>query len=191
MTSRGGTRRLTPQPVIPRALNSRGVTLVEALVAGAVTAVLAGGTWGIISLYSGTLSDATANTALQIQADIVREQLSRDIRAASVVLNAGEAPGGSPSDPDTTFHIVLYSDPSVPDTLARDSIAPGLLLEADTTAPFQAFLIGADTVRTDTSGSHFVLDSTRKAVTFSILLWDSLAGKRYTMRTKGIARCRN
>ncbi|KMQ50775.1 hypothetical protein CHISP_2298 [Chitinispirillum alkaliphilum] len=145
----------------------RGITLVEVLVSSVLVAILAGAGYSILNLYIIEARDSSAHQRIQTQADVVFEQISRNIRNSSLVLTSGdpipELFECEPGDELTTIStdmIQIYNNDKL---IAGYRINSGVLQElALPEASWVSFETGGNEILLDSL--IFSLDGCRKSV---------------------------
>jgi type II secretory pathway pseudopilin PulG len=139
--------------------NSRqsGMTLVEALVAGTIGAIVAAAVLTVVNVQSREVAESTAHAIVQVQAETVHGAIARAVRAGSKAYPAGS--GGAAQSPESTLTITNQANVQI----AGFQIRGGVVEEYDVgTGEYASMRVGADTVRVDTpSAFYFSADCTR------------------------------
>ena len=145
--------------------NQKGTTLVESVVTFMVVGFMAGGFMSILDLNVSETSEGVLNSQIQMQYENVIEQVSRDIRSATYVLDQGAGETFANAETYTTVnnnatHILMYDINGA--VFAGYQIQNNTLLELDTaTNSFIPYKAGNETVSV-TSNSVFSLAAERK-----------------------------
>ena len=146
--------------------NQKGTTLVESVVTFMVVGFMAGGFMSILDLNVSETGEGVLNSQIQMQYENVIEQISRDIRSATYVLDQGAGETFANAENYTTVnnnatHILMYDING--NAFAGYQIQNNTLLELDTTTnSFIPYKAGNETVLV-TSNSVFSLAAERKA----------------------------
>ncbi|MBD3345046.1 MAG: hypothetical protein GF401_08295 [Chitinivibrionales bacterium] len=173
--------------------DTRGVTLVEAVTVGIIAAVVGGVTWSFLGMYSGEISDGTIASRMQMQGENIIQQIARDVRRGSLVLDSSETVGASGGD-TTTRNIYVWDTlpPGGAEVVAGYSLADSILYEYDTLGDtMKLFFIGEDTIMKVDMASGFHLDVTRKTINADLRIKALYNKKDFLMPVKGSFRCRN
>ncbi len=151
--------------------NQKGLTLVEAVTSFMIVGFMAGGFMSILNLNATETSEGILSSQLQIQQDNVIEQISRDIRIASVVLDEGNGElfknvDSYGSNQNNVKHVHMYdADGNI---TAGYQIQNNTLMELNTTTnTWEPYMSGNKQVSV-TENSCFNLDGERKAVQIQI-----------------------
>ncbi|MBD3321343.1 MAG: hypothetical protein GF350_09645 [Chitinivibrionales bacterium] len=176
--------------------NRKGVTLVEAITVGIIAAIVGGFSWSFLSMYSGEISDGTIAARMQMQGENIIQQIARDVRRGSIVLDSHEtthAAGGY--TPSAIAHEIIVWDTvgaGVRDTLAGFRAGTPFFYELDTANDSLAgFFTGDDTVILLDTASRFYLRDNRDGVIVDLILTAQVNNKRFMVPVKGSFRCRN
>ncbi len=147
--------------------NQKGTTLVETVVTFMVVGFMAGGFMSILNLNVSETGEGVLNSRIQMQYENVIEQLSRDIRSASFVLNQGAGETFANAETYSTAsnnatHILMYDING--NVFAGYNIQNNVLLELDTaTNTWAPYKTGNQTVSV-TSNSVFNIAGQRKDI---------------------------
>jgi type II secretory pathway pseudopilin PulG len=146
--------------------NQKGTTLVEAVVTFMVVGFMAGGFMSILDLNISETSEGVLSSQLQMQYENVIEQISRDIRSATYVLDQGAGETFANAESYTTsknnvIHMLMYGINGA--VIAGYQIQNNTLLEYDVaTTSWVPYKAGNKTVSV-TANSAFALAGARKA----------------------------
>lgn len=157
--------------------NQSGVTLTEAVVTMIILGILAGGLLTILGLNATETNEGIANSRVQMQYENFVEELARDVRRGSYVLDAGESFDSAATyaaNPLST-DILIYTIDGI--ILAGYRIpVDGILEERDsTTGQYSDYMSGNKAIEV-TANSHFRLPGGRKGV-------EARIHARYTYKT--------
>lgn len=156
--------------------NQKGVTLVETVTTFMIVGFMAGGFMSILDLNATETGEGVLNSQLQMQYENFIEQISRDVRSSSFILDQGAGETFANVENYTTenniaTHILMYDINGT--VIAGYKIQNNSLFELDTATdnwiPYKA---GNQQVSV-TSNSFFRLAAERKAITAEIYIKSS------------------
>ncbi len=153
--------------------NQKGLSLVEAVTTFMIVGFMAGGFMAILDLNVTETSEGVLSSQLQVQYDNVMEQVSRDIRGATFVLDhAGgeifENADSYTADKSNVTHIRMYDSDG--NLTAGYQVQNSILMELDTaTNTWVTYSTGSKQV-TVTENSCFNLMGDRKAAQIQLHL---------------------
>jgi hypothetical protein len=153
---------------LSRVLKNRdGFTLIEAIVAGIIAAVIAGLMIVFLNVFFAQVKQGTLRAKMQMDYDIISQQIGASVRASQVVLGPGEAVGQNFATASTVTEINCFS--AAGNKIAKYWINNGVIwdsLGGIWGAP-GPFLIGNRQI-TVTANSGFTLPAGRKSVQLSL-----------------------
>jgi type II secretory pathway pseudopilin PulG len=170
--------------------NNKGFTLIEGIVAGIVGVIIAGIVVVFLNIHNKAVKEGTAKSLVQMQAEVITKQISRNIRSANVVLGPGETWSPKPkfTTRDTTI-IILYDNAGA--VFAAYRIEGGVLKESKDGTAYTDFKAGTEKVKMD-KGSNFALSANRKEVTLNLRVAVNYKGVDYKSNiVGGMYQCRN
>ena len=173
--------------------NQKGVTLTEAVVTMIILGVLAGGLLTILHLNATETSEGIADARVQMQYENFVDELSRDVRRAAYVLDAGEAfddAAGLPAN-NLSRNILIYTQTGT--IIAGYRINAGNILEERDSASgnYSPYMTGNKAIEVHAS-SHFRLPGGRQGVEARIhAKYNYKAASDSLMANINFVRCRN
>jgi hypothetical protein len=176
----------------------RGFSLVEAITALSIAAVLGGVVITLFIIQNRQFSEGVANGALQMQFDSFISELADTVRGASCVLDDGEVWHPiRPARQETNTSAIAVIDLQG-GTLARYRINKtlGRLEEYESgDKKWVSYMVAGTEVTIDNESAdmcYFSLPGSRDAVDVSLVVSTSIKGEHYTLLLKGGAfRCRS
>jgi type II secretory pathway pseudopilin PulG len=164
--------------------NERGFTLVESIVAGAISVIIGAVLLTILAMNNHGVSTGALNTKAQMQYQIALDEIGRYARRSPVILAGDES---WPVSPTTVLPARMVTSIWMFDTAGNKirgyQNSSGILQEyIDNTIQWQAFRIGKDTVHI--TGATFQLTSNRKQVIVNISVKTTLNGLSDTVLAK-------
>ncbi len=136
-----------------------GFTLVETLIAGVLSTIVAGGLLTIFYVQKNVIAESTSSLWLNNQADIVTQEIIKQVHQSNFILKyVGEMPPAGTQD--TTFVMYLQNSLGI---FGGYKIDNGILKEYKG-GTFNTFKVGPDSVFID-AGSYFTLNPTRNRMT--------------------------
>ncbi len=170
-----------------------GFTLVEVVVAGILTAVLAGAGFSLFMMYTNETRKVAANLRMQRQYETLLEEISSKAREATLILSTDENLSSySSSAPKATKEILMYKGTEV---VGGFRFTNNSVEELDTYSGagliWKSFTIDGDQVQVDEAQSKFILSNLRKQIEVDIVLRLTNSKKQYQLTTiKGLYLCR-
>lgn len=175
--------------------NQKGTTLTEAVVTFMIVGFMAGGFMSILDLNVNETSEGIASTKTQMQYENVIGQISRDIRAATYVLDDGSSETFENAETYTTAknnanQILMYDVNG--NVFAGYKIQSNTLLEYDvTTTSWVSYKTGNETVSV-ASNSAFSLNGGRKAMQAKIYIESTYKNSNESLNeNSNYIQCRN
>ena len=162
-------------------LNPRGFTLVEAIVAGVIVAIIGGIMVTYLNLFYGQVNQGTLRAKMQMDYDIASQQIGSIVRASKLVLGPGETMSQSFPVLDTVTEIHLWTA-SGKDT--ADYRISGNVLQEYVGGAWIDFKAGSRKV-TVTPGSGFTIAGGRRSVVLNVNIQESYMGKIDSLLIKG------
>lgn len=164
--------------------NNKGFTLIEAIVAVAISSVLAMVLLTILRMNNDGVSRGAVNTKIQMQYETVIERIGYDTRRAVAVLDGGETwtafdTGGDQFTSKRTNCIVMYDSAGNKIKGYKVDISTRTLQEASDGTTYTPFTVGSSVVyATDTS--VFALSNDRLQDTVLLRVFSSFLREKDT-----------
>jgi len=173
-----------------RIINARGFTLVEAIVASAVSVVVGAVMLTILQMNNNGVSNGALNARIQMQYETVVSQISQNARFANVVLTSSESwpPAANAAAATGISQIDVYNAIG---TKTGGYKIVGTALQEYVGATWINFKVGPNAVQV-TSGSGFSLTADRKWLTLNLSVFSTFLSLKDTALSKREAYiCRN
>lgn len=180
-------------------MKKNGFTLVETMVTGVLLTVFSVGILTFFRMHNLEAGTSSANFNLQANANVVREQLSRDVRNANRILAPGETWTQTITVMDTVNEDEVHLYDNSGTIFAAYRLHDGFLHEAHFSSPvstveaddFEVFSIGPQQVAASDS-SYFFLTPARQLLVLNAELTIDKNSISQSMQLAGTAyRCRN
>ncbi len=171
--------------------NQRGISLIEALVTGVISSVIAGAVISMMYLSTSQIEESSSRFSMQKLYDATAYQIGWTIREAAAVLAHGESFSNRLKYRNFIPVESFYTYDTDGNVTGGFGISSGILQEYDVVeGGFKPFVFGPDTVKVD-SGA-FYLWADRAAVELDVVLRHSAKDKEYTLAIRQERfRCRN
>ncbi len=157
------------------------MTLVEALVAGTIGAIVAGAVLTVVNVQSREVAEATVHSILQVQAETVYGEIARMVREG----NRAYPPGPEAFNDEPVSDIVVRISDQGNNRIGEFRIKDGMLWEwSHDLLKLIPMQIGEDTIFISES-SNFSFSADRKRVSPSLRLKTWYNGKAYSMMPLG------
>jgi type II secretory pathway pseudopilin PulG len=172
--------------------SQNGFTLVEAIVVGIISSILAGMFIAFMYVHNDAVNRGVARAILLTQSEIVSDRIAAAVRNGNGVFAGGEPWSANPQLAVCDTAVIEIRD-NQGVTTALFFIGPitSRLYEGTTMGNLKLFKTGKDTVTT-TTGSSFSLSADRKRVTLNLGLRIQYRGKTYSLPLKkDMYVCRN
>lgn len=168
-------------------LDNKGISLVEAIVAAAISVVIGFVIFTVLGIFSNQSGQSVSSFMMNQQYDNVASQIARDARRASFIFTDGENPAAYGSGFDTVRSVLMCD--AAGNVLAQYKIVDGVLVEG---AAQTAYAAGSSAVRVVSASSYFILSPQRKRMAIHLSLCRT---DRQTLRSiaarKDVFICRN
>lgn len=167
-----------------------GFTLIEAMVAGVISTILAGSILSVLYMCNDRIKESMAMAKLTMMYDVVSEAFHRAAREASTIGGNTETPPLSTlSAPFTGLGRITFYDSSGAATGGFAILGDGYLREWKS-GSFQTFKIGVDSIYVP--DFHFSILTDRNAARFRLTFSMTSGGKTYVLTNpRETAQCRN
>jgi Tfp pilus assembly protein PilW len=167
-----------------------GLTLTEAMVSGAIGAIIAMIVLSVFTVQNAALSEGTANAKLQRHALAISDQIGRSVRSGYLALPVGERYATTPvwRDVANVSRVdILDIDGAV---LAAYRVSGDSLEESRDASTWAVFRAGNEPTKV-AEGGTFRLSEDRKEVALNLSVTTEYKGKSYSMPPAGdMYRCR-
>lgn len=176
-----------------RAKRANGFTLVEAIVAGIISVIIAAIGITVFIMYNRQLRESMAMAKLQRQYENIAEQIGHNVRTANRVLKTGDDLVNPPTPLDTAGcndvkTIALYDKDLT--QIAGYSVSTGTFREWKN-GGLEDYVAGGGVVYVDIDESRFVLTALRDEVEVYLRLIDVGKVTTYLQPRKDAFKCRN
>lgn len=169
--------------------NEAGFTLVETVVTGVISAVLAGSVLSMLYLVNAQVKESLAMARLSMHYDVVSEAFHRAAREATTV-------AGNSETPPLTLLSTPFTGLGSMRFYSEDNITGGFWIGNDgilkewKDGAFRTFMIGADSVYSP--DFHFAIQTNRASISFRMNLSLTEGGKTYVLTNpREYVKCRN
>jgi hypothetical protein len=171
--------------------DQKGFVLTELIVAGIIGAVFAGILVAFLRVQNIAVKEEMAYAKMQIQANILSEEIRKNVLPAALLLGEKESFSLSPAFAASKSPEVRMYD-NTGKMFAGYRVNGGYLDEWDAGLGQWIQLKAGNTPVGMGAGSHFELPASRKRVTVNLLLVTTVHGKQYEYSSKGgMFSCRN
>jgi type II secretory pathway pseudopilin PulG len=162
-----------------------GFTLIEALVGGIISTVLAGAMLSLFYLVTGNVKESAANSRLLRIQTVAQDQLRRNVRKSYGAKRTETEVGGiaSIAASDNVAYVgqkEVWLYETDPDGLVGAYKISGDTLLERANAVFSPMLVGSDTVWLDGANSSFSLFPNRRGIAFDLRYRIHENGKTYS-----------
>ncbi|MFW5813352.1 MAG: hypothetical protein ACOCXC_03405 [Fibrobacterota bacterium] len=172
-------------------MNERGVTLVEIIVTGLLTAVLAGAGFTMFMMYTNETREVSAYMRMQRQYETLFEDIAGTARRATLIISTDESPTGFTSSQKQTREILMYSGTNVIGGYRFvDDAVEELKGFSGTTPQWKPFTTDGEQVLVDASNCVFRLSPLRKQLEISAVIRTVDKDAFYLKSRKGLFLCR-
>lgn len=174
-----------------RIKNEKGMTLVEAIVAGLLTAVLAGAGFTMFLMYTNETREVTANLRMQRQYETLFEDIAGTARQATLIISTDESPTGFTSSQRQTKEILMYRGTDVIGgyRFVNDAVEE-LNGFSGGTSEWKPFTTDGEQVLVDASNCVFSLSPLRKRLEIDAVIRTVDSNAFYLKSRKGLFLCR-
>ncbi|MBN1576479.1 MAG: prepilin-type N-terminal cleavage/methylation domain-containing protein [Chitinispirillaceae bacterium] len=168
----------------------RGMTLIEALVAGVIGVIVAGVIGVIYLMYDTQFRESNSGFALQMRYGNVSAQIASYARGAHKILDAAETFADScRSSAVTCSKVIFYAAAGAP--FAGIGTSNDTLFECEANLVWKPYTIGADPVLVDPASS-FTLNGCRNELTIDLRVKRTEGDTVfYSDPIREVFRCRN
>ncbi|MBN2035744.1 MAG: prepilin-type N-terminal cleavage/methylation domain-containing protein [Chitinispirillaceae bacterium] len=167
--------------------NNKGFTLVESLVALALSAILGFVIYTVAFAYTNETSASISRFMMQQQYDNVAARISRDVRCASFVVAQGETPVSHGIGFDSVPLVRLFDWTG--QAVTQYAIVNGLLYEG---IPQKQYSAGGAPVQLADAGSFFIVTPQRKKLGIHLSICKTERSNTYTLSPRrAMFVCRN
>ncbi len=149
------------------ALSEKGMTLVELLVAGTISVIVAGVILVIYLMYNSQIRESNGNLSLQIQYENIAEQVASRARTAHKIFERTAAYQENCLGAANAASVLFYNTAGVP--IGGIGISNDTLVECKADLNWIAYDAGNGIVRVDTA-SFFVLNGCRNGIELHLTL---------------------
>jgi len=178
-------------------INDKGMTLIEVIIAGAISVIIAGIGFSLFIMYMGETRESSANQKMQRQAETVMETIARTVRNSSLIL--------APDDVSPTVFICDTTAGATKKTCQEIRMYLGTTLQGgfrvssgklqeldfpDDPDTWKEFEAGGGTVILDTSSS-FTMSTCRNRLEIDLTFKTFAKDTFYLYTRKGLFLCRN
>lgn len=162
-------------------INDEGISLIEAVVSGAVAMVIASLMLPVLQMNNQMTSNGAVSTKVQMQYEAAVSQITATARRANAVMVSGESwPPSSTMSSVSAAVVILYDESG--NQIGGYQVS-GTSLQEWVSGNWQNFKSGSDHVQV-TGGSNFTLSGDRKWLTLNLGVFAVYGSQKDTVLSK-------